>query len=147
MNNINNNEGYLLSNSYIRNIIYRNNYSRFIEKDDNEYYFHKYSTLKSESWQWLGYFIENSSKSIKIFFEIKFINELPISQDDKNNQYGIKIHKPLSFHNHWISGCKLNEYSSVLLTLDVNPENQHVILNFDNYYGEVIFYIKNFVII
>ncbi len=147
MNNINNNEGYLLSNSYIRNVIYKNNYSRFIEKDDNEYYFHKYSTLKSESWQWLGYFIENSSKSIKIFFEIKFINELPISRDDKNNQYGIKIHKPLSFHNNWIRECKLNEYSSVLLTLDVNPENQHVILNFDNYYGEVIFYIKNFVII
>jgi len=46
--------------------------------------------LKSESWQWLGYFIENSSKSIKIFFEIKFINEIPVLQDDKNNQYGIK---------------------------------------------------------
>jgi len=39
MNNINNNEGYLLSNSYIRNVIYRNNYSQFIKKDDNEYYF------------------------------------------------------------------------------------------------------------
>jgi hypothetical protein len=146
--NINNNNGYLFDNTYLNNIYYYNNYSKILKNSDNEFYFYKKKMLKSESFQWIGVYLNdiqnlNIIEYIKITFNIKIIKNI----NNINNNIGLKIHSPYKYLNEWINKCVLNTYTYIEIVTNINKKNQYIILNFDNYLDEIEFYIKDFKII
>ena len=64
-----------------------------------------------------------------------------------NNEYGLKIHYPQKYINYWIDNCELNKYESIKIESIIDKKSQYIILNFDEYFGEIEFYIKNYKII
>ena len=150
----NNNEGYLFNRKYLNNIIYKNKFSKIIKNSDEEYYFHKKKTLKSEKYQWMGTYInlfddnkdnkDNKDKTnIKISFQIKILKKI----NNLNSNYGLKIHEPFEFFKDWLDNCEINIYKKVDLSIQIYKKNQYIILNFDNYLDDIKFFIKNFKII
>mgnify|MGYP007047687266 CR=1 FL=1 len=61
-----------------------------------------------------------------------------------NNQFGIKTHYPIQFYNEWIKSCKLHQFKTIYLNLNIYKKNQYIIFNFDNFLSEIDFEIKNF---
>ena len=160
--NVLNNKGYLFNKNYINNIFYQNNYSKMLRNNKNEFYFYKNKTLVSESFMWIGLYLDNIeiddyisnasfnaslndvfniSINIDVVFDIKFIKKI-----NSNNKltYGLKIHEPVKYYNNWINDCKLDVYNNITLNIDITRKNQYIILNFDDYLDEIEFTIKNF---
>jgi hypothetical protein len=151
INDVNKNNGYLFNKKYLNNIYYTNSFSKFLKTDNNEYYFYKKYTMKEEYYQWIGLYIDYFDKNLKnnminitVNFDIKLLKNI---NNNLYKNFGLKIHEPLAFYNDWTNKCKLNTYINIELNIEINKVNQYVILNFDNYFEEVEFYIKNFKII
>jgi hypothetical protein len=153
INNIYNNNGYLMNNKYFYNIYYQNNYSRILKNEYNEFYFYKTITNKYIPYQWIGIHLDydnNNNKNIdaelieiKIEFNIKLLKNI---ENSKLN-YGLKIHEPLLYYKDWIDECELNLYKKIEINTKIYKKNQYIILNFDDYYGEIEFFIKDLRII
>ena len=159
------NKGYLLDKDYCNNIYYKNDFSKIVKKN-NEIYFYKKKTLKSEDFQWIGLYVNNIediniSENIIVSFDIKICKDFVFhdsnnddnddnddnNNNDTDNHYGLKIHEPLLYMNHWFQECIKDIYIHINIKTKINKKNQYIILNFDNYMDEVEFYIKNFKII
>ena len=48
------------------------------------------------------------------------------------------------YFKNWIDNCILNEYTKIEINTTINRISQYIILNFDDYYGSIEFYIKDF---
>lgn len=149
VNNINTNNGYLLNNKYLYDIIYYNKYSKILKINNNEFYFYKKPTYKSTPFQWIGleYVDNNTTKNntiLKVAFEIKLLKNINIYD---NINYGLKVHDPLLFFNDWIKKCELNNYIKIEIDITIFNKKQYIILNFDDYLDEIEFFIKDFKII
>jgi len=145
---INMNNGYLFDKKYLNNIFYYNKYSKILKNNENEFYFYKKKMLQSEDFQWIGVYLSdiellNITENIIITFNIMFIKPIKNTKDN----YGLKIHEPLSYINDWINNYEINEYKNIRINTKINKKSQYIILNFDNYLDEIEFYIKNFKII
>ena len=141
------NNGFDINKNYLNNIYYKNAYSKFL-KDENKFYYFKSITTKREPFQWLGIFLKdieelNIGNKIIISFDIKFIKKMNINNDN----IGLKIHYPQKYINDWINNCQLNKYESIKIESIIDKKSQYIILNFDEYFGEIEFYIKNYKII
>ena len=149
---ISNNKGYLFNIKYLYYLYYHNLYSKIMKNDMNEFYFYKERTIKGEYYNWIGLFIENFTDNkmsnelmnIKITFNIKLLKEIKV---ENNSNYGLKIHEPQKFYYNWINECELNKYKEISINAQIYKKNQYVILNFDNYLGEIEFVVNNFKII
>lgn len=148
----NKNNGFLINKKYFYNIFYSNNYSKIMKNEYGEIYFYKKITYKYVPYQWIGIYFEcqpeNSKNNtdlidIKIEFYIKLLKK--INKD--NIKYGLKIHEPLTYFNEWLDDCNLNIYKKIEMNIKIYKKNQYIILNFDDYYGEVKFLIRDFRII
>jgi hypothetical protein len=144
------NNGFLLNNYYLYDIIYKNKYSKFIKINNNEFYFHKIFYSKSTPFQWLGleYLNINNSNFSSIKINIEFeINLLKNINYNDNINFGLKTHEPKLFYKDWIKKCIINEYTKINLEINISNKNQFIIFNFDDYLYEIDFYLKNFKII
>jgi len=150
----NNNNGFLFNKSYLIDIFYKNNISKICKNSDNEFYFYKKYMNQYEPFQWIGLYLDNiedtinhlKELSITISFEIKLLKNFNLNDMFKKN-YGLKIHDPLLFINSWMNNCELNIYKNIELEIKIYKKSQYIIINFDNYYDELEFIIKNFRII
>jgi hypothetical protein len=147
ISNIDNNKGFLITNKYLYEIFYKNNYSKILKNIDNEIYFYKKYTIKYEPYQWIGIYLDflnnNNTKkkeNIKISFNIKLLKKINKNIID----FGLKIHEPLEYFKDWIDNCILNEYTKIEINTNINRISQYIILNFDSYYDSIEFYIKDF---
>ena len=145
--NIDNNKGFLITNKYLYEIFYKNNYSKILKNINGEIYFYKKNTIKYEPYQWIGIYLDflnnNNTKkkeNIKISFNIKLLKKINKDIID----FGLKIHEPLEYFKNWIDNCILNEYTKIEINTTINRISQYIILNFDDYYGSIEFYIKDF---
>ena len=143
------NNGFDLNKNYLNNIYYNNIYSKIL-KNENEFYYHKSITFKKEPFQWIGILLKdieelNIGNKIIISFNIKFIKKININ--NLNNNFGLKIHYPQKYINYWIDSCELNKYESIKIESIIDKKSQYIILNFDEYFGEIEFYIKDYKII
>jgi len=149
INEIKNYNGYLFNEKYILNIYYSNKYSKFLKKNNEEFYFYKNKTSKTEAFMWCGLHLNDleimtfNNKTIKINFSIKLLKN--INYDYIN--FGIKTHEPVSYKYSWLKECQLDIYKNIQIDLNIYKKNQYIILCFDNYFDEVEFYIKNFKVI
>ena len=150
--NISNNKGYLFNSKYLYYLYYHNTYSKIMKSEVNEFYFYKVRTIKEEYYNWVGLFIENFGDTdkisnelinIKVTFNIKLLKEIKV----ENTNYGLKIHEPLKFYYNWLNECELNTYKEISINVQIYKKNQYILLNFDNYFGEVEFMINSFKII
>jgi len=144
---VNNNKGYLLNKKYLYNISYHNKTSKLIKYKSDEFYFYKKSMKTAIDFQWLGLYVDffenNKIETVKVEFSIKLLKEI----NKSNLNFGLKTHEPIQFINNWLNDCPINNYYKVELNINILPQNQYIILNFDNYLDEIEFYIKNFKII
>jgi hypothetical protein len=152
INNINNNDGYLIDKKYFNNIFYYNKYSKILKNINNEFYFYKKKILKFEDFQWIGIYLNdienlNITENITISFDIKFTEIMKNINNNNDNNFGLKIHNPIIYLNDWIKQCIIDEYVNIVINTNIIKKNQYIILNFDNYLDEIEFYIKNFKII
>jgi hypothetical protein len=153
-NDFYNNNGYLFDKFYLKNIFYKNNFSKIYKNNQEEFYFYKKYSYQYEDFQWIGLYIDNIEDnlnnlkeiSIKVLFEIKLLKNFNLDNLNKKI-YGLKIHDPLIFLNSWMNDCELNIYKKIELNIIINKKNQYIILNFDNYIDEIEFVIKNFKIL
>lgn len=141
-------DGFLLHNDYYLNIIYYNKYSKFYKIKEYEFYYYKNITLQTEYFQWFGYYIHLNQMDIKnnicnISFDIKLLKNI----DTSNQNFGIKIHEPLTFYNSFFNQCIINEYVHFDFDIQMNLINQYILFHFDNYLKEIEFCIKNFKIL
>jgi hypothetical protein len=153
---INNNNGYLFNKKYLYHIYYYNNESKILKNERDEYYFYKKNTHKYIPYQWIGIYLDyiftnnilnkNNQQliDINIEFSIKLLKN--INNNDKEN-YGIKTHEPLKYYNKWFEECIYNEFTNIKLLIKILPKSQYIILNFDEYFEEIEFYIKDFKVI
>lgn len=148
---INKNNGYLFNKKYLNNIYYTNSFSKILKNENNEYYFYKRNTMKEEYYQWIGIMIDMFDKNLKndtiditVNFDIKLLKRI---NNNLDRNFGLKIHEPLTFYNDWVNQCELDTYINIELNIKINKINQYIILNFDNYYQEIEFYIKNFKVV
>jgi len=148
INNINNNNGYLIDKKYFNNIFYYNKFSKILKNIDNEFFFIKKKMLKSQDFQWIGIYLNdienlNINENITVSFDIKLTKNIK----NISNNFGLKIHNPIIYFNEWINQCKIDEYVNIVINTTIIKKSQYIILNFDNYLDEIEFYIKNFKII
>lgn len=148
----NNSNGYLFNNKYLYNVYYYNNDSKLLKNEYEEYYFYKRKTNKYTSFQWIGTYLNiltSSNPSELININVTFSLKLLKNIKDNNNKlkFGLKIHEPLNYYNQWIDECILNKYSDININLKIFSKSQYVILNFDEYFDEIEFYIKDFKIV
>lgn len=142
-------KGYIFENKYYNYINYVNNYSKMFVNYQNEYYFYKNKTTINTPYLWIGtylnYIKENKNQhiSIKVEFTIKILKKI----FKNNSEFGLKTHEPFSYYNEWIDDCVINEYTKIEIPINIFSKSQYIILNFDNYFNEVEFYIKDFKII
>jgi hypothetical protein len=147
--NLNNNNGFLLNNKYLYDIIYYNKYSKLLKINSKEYYYFKEKTVKKTPFQWLGLeYLENKkinfNQNITIKFEIKLIKNIFYYE---NINYGLKTHEPLLFIKNWIKECEIDKYKEVEIKIKILNKKQFIIFNFDDYLDEIEFYVKDFKII
>ena len=137
--------GFLLNHNYINNIYYKSGNSKLLINNNDEFYYYK--NIGNKEWNWLGLYINDIKNilntTIEISFYIKLLKKIDINQEN----YGLKTHNPLIYYNKWINECKLDIYTYINLKFNINSIDQYIILNFDNYYDEIEFYIKKFKII
>jgi len=149
INDIKNCNGYLFNEKHILNIYYSNKYSKFLKNNNEEFYFYKNKTYKTEPFMWCGLelndleIIDFNSKNIKINFSIKLLKSINYNYIN----FGIKTHEPVSYNYSWLKECELDTYRNIEMNINIYKKNQYIILCFDNYLDEVEFYIKNFKII
>lgn len=140
---INDNNGYLLNKKYMNNIYYKNTYSKILKNNENEFYFYKKKTTRIEDFQWLGLYINDIiTDNITVNFNIKLLKHI-----NNIENIGLKIHDPIMYFKEWISECELNIYKNININIKINKVDQYIILFFDNYLGEIEFYIKDFKIL
>jgi hypothetical protein len=169
---MNNNKGYLFENKYYNYINYTNNNSKMFVTDKNEYYFYKNKTTKYTPYMWIGTYLNymkdniNEIINIKIEFSIKILKKIDIYNTQinllkrngekdifsvdhakENTNFGLKFHDPIFYEKEWINECILDNYSKIELNTSISSKSQYILLNFDNYFDEVEFYIKDFKII
>ena len=144
-NNYKNTQGYPFDKKYNYYMFYKNKYSKFLKTYDNEFYFYKKRTKEYHDWLWTGLYVNKMDdvgdiRNITVSFDIKLLKKINVSGDN----YGIKIHAPLSYQNDWINLCNLNIYTHVDIHIQIKNISQYILLNFDNYLDKVEFYIKKF---
>jgi hypothetical protein len=146
INTVDNQKGYLFDNKYYYNVNYYNDYSKIVKLGKNEFYFYKKKMGKPESFQWIGFYLNdiehlNIGTNIKITFDIKYMKRIQKS----DALYGLKIHDPLVYINNWLDNdFELESYYPIEINTKINKKSQYIILNFDNYLDEIEFYIKDY---
>jgi hypothetical protein len=149
-NTIYNNDGYTFNKKYLYNVFYKNNFSKILKNENNEFYFYKKETFKEEYYQWIGMYVDtfdNLNKNEKIDIIINFDIKLLTDINKSTINFGLKTHDPNIFYNDWLYNCEIGIYKNIELNITINKINQYIILNFDNYYNKIDFYIKNFKIL
>ena len=141
------NNGFLFENNFVQHIVYTNNYCFFKKIDNNHFYFFKNVTNKYQEFLWCGYNLKfseekNTDITLKIKFNIKINNKFQL-----NNKTGLKTHYPLKFYNDFFKDVVLNKFTPIEFNIHILKKNQLIIFNFDNYFNEIEFEIKDFQLI
>lgn len=141
------NNGFLFENNFIQNIDYYNNHCFFKKINNNHFYFFKNITNKYQEFLWCGYNLKfseekNSNITVKIKFNIKINNKFTL-----NDKTGLKTHYPLQFYNKFFKDIVINKFTSIEFNITILKKNQLIIFNFDNYFNEIEFEIKDFQLI
>jgi hypothetical protein len=144
-----NDYGFLLNNNYHLNIIYYNKYSKFSKINDYEFYYYKNITSNIQYFQWFGHYILLNQMDIKnnickLSFDIKLLKNIDTFN---NHNFGIKIHEPLTYYKSFFEQCIIDKYVHIEFDIQINLINQFILFNFDNYFKEIEFCIKNFKIL
>lgn len=140
-----NKKGFIFNHTYKLNITYISNISFFKKLDTNHFHFYKKYSSTYSDFNWCGHkikFSDETNTNIQIKLQFDFLLNTPIQFN--NNQFGIKTHYPIQFYNEWIKTCKLHQFKTIYLNLNIYKKNQYIIFNFDNYLSEIDFEIKNF---
>ena len=141
------NNGFLFENNFIQNIDYYNNHCFFNKINNNHFYFFKNITNKYQEFLWCGYNLKfseekNSNITVKIKFNIKINNKFTL-----NDKTGLKTHYPLQFYNEFFKDIVINKFTPIEFNITILKKNQLIIFNFDNYFNEIEFEIKDFQLI
>lgn len=138
-------KGFLFDYSYILFLEYYNHLCHFEKLNHQCFRFYKKKTNQPQDFIWCGKqlsFYKDSEQEINACISFYFKNNIPFIYD-KNN-FGLKIHEPLTFYQEWCKSCILYEFTFIELNVKIQKKSQLIIFNFDQYLYEIDFEIKDF---
>lgn len=123
---------------------YKNNSNcTLIKKSKNNFIFKRKEKSNNINFCWCGYKYNPKDVNIHIYFEIKFISEIP----KVNSGFYLKTHNKINYYSNWLKLCKKNKFVKVCFPIKVSLIKQNIIFISDYYKNDIHFEIKNFQII